>query len=67
MTAASCSSVSSVPVVALGGCGEEEHIHEVVRAGASAVAVGSMFVFQRPHEAVLISYLKNEIILKECQ
>ena len=46
---------------------EEGHIHEVVRVGASAVAVGSMFVFQRPHEAVLISYLKNEIILKECQ
>lgn len=68
-----CSTISevsgsvSVPVVALGGCGEEEHIHEVVRAGASAVAVGSMFVFQRPHEAVLISYLKNEIILEECQ
>ena len=29
---------------------------KAVDAGASAVAAGSMFVFQRPHNAVLISY-----------
>lgn len=56
-----------VPVVALGGCGEEEHIREAVHCGASAAAAGSMFVYQRPHEAVLISYLKTEIILDACQ
>ena len=34
-----------------------EHLRAVVRdAGASAAAAGSMFVFQGPHRAVLISY-----------
>ena len=56
-----------VPVVAMGGCGEHRHMVDAVHAGASAVAAGSMFVFQRPHEAVLISYLKGEIKLDRCQ
>jgi len=46
-----------IPVVACGGAGTIEHLHEAVsRGGASAVAAGSMFVFQGKHRAVLISY-----------
>lgn len=46
-----------VPVVACGGAGNVDHLREAVRdAGASAVAAGSMFVFQGKRRAVLISY-----------
>ena len=45
-----------VPVIAMGGAGKLEHIKEGARAGASALAAGSLFVFQGPHRAVLISY-----------
>lgn len=46
----------SVPLIALGGAGSLEHMREAVKAGASAVAAGSFFVFHGPHRAVLISY-----------
>lgn len=46
-----------IPVVACGGAGSLEHLGQVVReGGASAAAAGSMFVFQGPLRAVLISY-----------
>jgi cyclase len=45
-----------VPVIACGGAGKIQHFAEAVRAGASAVAAGSMFVFHGPHRAVLITY-----------
>jgi len=46
----------NIPVIAVGGAGHVEHFDSAVRAGASAVSAGSMFVFQGPHRAVLISY-----------
>ena len=46
----------SLPVIACGGAGSVDDFRLAVDAGASAVAAGSMFVFQRPHNAVLISY-----------
>lgn len=46
----------SVPVIAAGGAGTLEDFVKAKAHGASAVAAGSMFVFQRPHQAVLISY-----------
>jgi len=46
----------TIPVVACGGAGTVQHLAEAVKEGASAVAAGSMFVFQGPHRAVLISY-----------
>ncbi len=49
-------STVSIPVVANGGAGSLDDFVKAKRAGASAVAAGSMFVFQRPHQAVLISY-----------
>jgi cyclase len=47
----------NVPVIACGGAGSVEDFRKAVHEGhASAVAAGSFFIFQRPHNAVLISY-----------
>lgn len=46
----------SIPIIAIGGAGSIEDFSKAKQNGASAVAAGSMFVFQRPHQAVLISY-----------
>jgi cyclase len=47
----------TIPVIACGGAWTTEHLRTVVKdSGASAAAAGSMFVFQGPHRAVLISY-----------
>lgn len=55
------SSAIDIPVIACGGAGEVNDFEKAVITGkASAVAAGSMFVFQRPHNAVLISYPSQE-------
>ncbi|MCB1538070.1 MAG: imidazole glycerol phosphate synthase subunit HisF [Rhodospirillales bacterium] len=47
----------NVPVIACGGAGGLLDFRAVLDQGhASAVAAGSLFVFQGPHRAVLISY-----------
>lgn len=47
----------SIPVIAQGGAGSVEHIGEVVkRGGASAVALGSMVVFQKKGMGVLVNF-----------
>lgn len=46
----------TVPIVALGGAGRYDDFMPALRAGASAVAAGSMFVLNGKHRAVLISY-----------
>jgi cyclase len=47
----------SIPVVACGGAGKVQDLADAVKkGGASAAAAGSLFVFQGPHRAVLISY-----------
>lgn len=46
----------NIPVIALGGASSMEDFLAAAKAGASALAAGSMFVFRRPHQAVLISY-----------
>lgn len=45
-----------VPVVALGGAKTVADLAQAVKAGASAVAASSMFVFHGPHRAVLINF-----------
>lgn len=50
------SSKLDIPLVACGGASDKHDFQKAIDAGASAVAAGSMFVFQRPHNAVLISY-----------
>jgi cyclase len=54
------SDMVSVPVVASGGAGSIIHFSEAIKAGASAVAAGALFVFQGVHRAVLISYPQYE-------
>jgi cyclase len=47
----------SVPVIASGGAGQLQDFADAVnKGGASAVSAGSLFVFQGPHRAVLITY-----------
>jgi cyclase len=47
----------NVPLVALGGARSiDDFIFAIAEGKASAVAAGSMFVFQGPHKAILISY-----------
>ena len=51
------SSVVSIPVIASGGAGDLSHLADAIKlGGASAVAVGSLFVLHGKHRAVLISY-----------
>lgn len=45
-----------VPVVASGGAGALRHFQEAVAAGASAVAAGSLFVYQGANRSVLVNY-----------
>jgi cyclase len=51
----------SVPVIACGGASRLADLKEAVsKANVSAVAAGSLFVYQGPHRAVLISYPSQE-------
>jgi len=50
------SAAVNIPVIAMGGASSVDDFKQAIQQGASAVAAGSMFVFQRPHRAVLISY-----------
>ncbi len=58
----SIASIVNIPIIAMGGASCVEDFYKAKQAGASAVAAGSLFVFQRPHQAVLISYpTQNEL------
>lgn len=48
--------IVSIPVIICGGARAKQDFVQAEEKGASAMAAGSMFVFQRPHNAVLISY-----------
>ena len=51
------SNIVNIPVIANGGAGNVEHIGEVVKkGGASAVALGSMVVYQKKEMGVLVSF-----------
>lgn len=53
----------SIPVIAHGGAGNAEHIGQVVRdTNASAVALGSMVVFQKKGMGVLVNFPDNELL-----
>lgn len=54
-----------IPVVACGGAGKLQDLADAVaQGGASAAGAGSMFVFQGPHRAVLISYPSNKDLVQ---
>jgi cyclase len=47
----------TVPVIANGGAGNVAHIEKVIKeGGASAVAVGSMVLFQKKGMGVLVNF-----------
>ncbi len=50
----------TIPLIACGGASGVDDFFPAIKGGASAVAAGSLFVFQRPHQAVLISYPSQE-------
>ncbi len=52
-------SALNVPVVVSGGASTNKDFNQAQAAGASGMAAGSMFIYQRPHNAVLISYPSN--------
>lgn len=45
-----------VPIIALGGAGEADHLHDVIAKGATAAASGSAFCFIGRLRAVLVTY-----------
>lgn len=47
-----------IPVIICGGASDVSDFEKAEQHGASAMAAGSMFVFRRPHNAVLISYVQ---------
>ena len=49
----------NIPVVISGGASSNQDFDAAKKAGASGMAAGSMFIYQRPHNAVLISYPSN--------
>jgi cyclase len=49
----------NIPVVISGGASSNLDFDAAKKVGASGMAAGSMFIYQRPHNAVLISYPSN--------
>lgn len=49
----------NIPVIVSGGASSNFDFDAAKKAGASGMAAGSVFIFQRPHNAVLISYPSN--------
>ncbi len=49
-------SITNLPLIAVGGVGSLKDIKDAFDVGASAVAAGSFFVFNGPYRAVLITY-----------
>ncbi len=53
----------SIPVIAHGGAGSVDHIRQAVhQANASAVAVGSMVVFQKKDMGVLVNFPSPDLL-----
>lgn len=52
-------SAVQIPVVVSGGASTTQDLDAAKQFGASGMAAGSMFVYQRPHNAVLMSYPTN--------
>ena len=57
----SISNSVSIPVICAGGAGSINDFERAVKeGGASAVSAGSMFVFQKKRDAVLINFPTRE-------
>lgn len=60
-----CQAVS-IPVVAASGASGLDDFCDAINSGASAVAAGSLFVFNGPHRAVLINYPTQDKLSEKC-
>lgn len=58
----SISNSLEVPVIACGGCSSYRNLKDAIEAGAAGAAAGSIFVFNGPKKAVLISYPDRKTI-----
>ena len=56
------SDLIKVPIVACGGSGSLDNIKQVIEAGASAAAAGSLFSFQGKGMGVLTNYPDPETL-----
>jgi len=55
----------TIPVIAVGGAGTLMHLKQAVQESyASAVGVGSMFVYHGPRRGILVNYPPNEELVK---
>jgi imidazole glycerol-phosphate synthase subunit HisF len=54
----------TIPVIACGGAGKIEDFAHAKSAGASALAAGSMVVYQGPHRAVLVNFPSKQELEK---
>ncbi len=52
----------NIPVIACGGAGSREDLHQPLRRGASAVAAGSIFVYKGIERGVLINFPTRPLI-----
>ena len=50
------SKYTTIPIIALGGAGKMEDFVKAINSGANACAAGSKFIYQGPHQAVLVNY-----------
>lgn len=58
----------TIPVIAHGGAGTIEHIGKAVKQGnASAVALGSMVVYQKKGMGVLVNFPDTQLLKRELQ
>lgn len=55
----------SVPIIACGGANSLANFRTGIEAGASAVAAGSLFVYQGTQKGILINYPSQEKLKKE--
>jgi len=53
----------NIPVIASGGCGTPQHALEAIQAGASAVAIGAMFIFKDITPLSLSKYLHEKGVI----
>lgn len=51
-----------IPVIAHGGAGQLAHVRQAVDAGASAVALGSMVVYQKKDMGVLVNFPAPDVL-----
>ncbi len=51
-----------IPVIANGGAGQLNHLKEAKNAGASALALGSMVVYQQKGMGVLVNFPDKEVL-----